>query len=90
MDLTLMSQVIGSVGFPIGIALIVIYAVYRGFKALCDKFFKPILDEFLKSLSTITENNKVLVETNSSIMCNVNTKIDDIEVKVDRIMEKLV
>ena len=90
MDLNIMGSLVGNVGFPIAIALIVIYAVYRGFKALCDKFFKPILDEFLKSLSTITENNKVLVETNASFVGNVNTKMNDIEDKVDRIMEKLV
>lgn len=89
MDLATMGNLIGSVGFPIGLALIIIYGVYRGFKALCDKFFKPILDEFLKSLSTITENNKVLVETNASFVGNVNTKMEDIEQKVDRIMEKL-
>ena len=38
MDLAIMGSLVGSVGFPIAIALIVIYAVYRGFKALCDKF----------------------------------------------------
>ena len=48
MDLITLGNLVGTVGFPIVIALIVIYAVYRGFKALCDKFFKPILDEFLK------------------------------------------
>lgn len=90
MDLATMGSLIGSVGFPIGLALIIIYGVYRGFKALCEKFFKPILDEFLKSLSTITENNKALVETNASIVGNLNTKMEDIESKVDKIMEKLI
>ncbi|MFT8351208.1 hypothetical protein [Clostridium saccharoperbutylacetonicum] len=89
MDLATMGNLIGSVGFPIGLALIIIYGVYRGFKALCDKFFKPMLDEFLKSLSTITENNKILVETNASFVGNVNTEMEDIEQKVDRIIEKL-
>jgi len=81
MDLATMGSLVGTVGFPIGISIIVIYILYR--------FFKVVLDRFLKSLDEITESNKILVQTNSSIMCNVNTKIDDIEIKVDRIMEKL-
>lgn len=89
MDLNAMSSVIGSVGFPVGLVLIIIYGVYRGFKTLCDKFFKPILDKFLKSLDEITESNKILVQTNASFVGNVNTKMEDIESKVDKIMEKL-
>jgi len=81
MDLATMASVVGSVGFSIEISIIVIYILYR--------FFKVVLDRFLKSLDEITESNKILVQTNCSIMCNVNTKIDDIEIKIDRIMEKL-
>jgi len=81
MDIATMGSLVGSVGFPIAIALIFTYILY--------KVLKVVLDRFLKSLDEITESNKILVQTNSSIMCNVNTKIDDIEIKVDRIMEKL-
>lgn len=82
MDLATMGSLIGTVGFPIGIALIVIYILYR--------FFKVVLDRFLKSLDEITESNKILVQTNASFVGNVNTKMEDIEQKVDKIMEKLV
>ena len=78
MDLAVMSKVIGTVGFPIGISIIVIYILYR--------FFKVVLDRFLKSLDEITEDNKILVQTNASFVGNVNTKMNDIEDKVDRII----
>lgn len=81
MDLTAMGSLIGTVGFPIGISIIVIYILYR--------FFKVVLDRFLRSLDEITESNKILVQTNASFVGNVNTKMEDIEEKVDRIMEKL-
>ena len=71
-----MDSLVGSVGFSIAIALIVSY-------------IKVILDRFLKSLDEITESNKILVQTNASFVGNVNTKMEDIEEKVDRIMEKL-
>lgn len=81
MDLATMGSLVGSVGFPIAIALIVIYILYR--------IFKVVLDRFLKSLDEITESNKILVQTNASFVGNVNTKMEDIEQKVDKIMEKL-
>jgi hypothetical protein len=81
MDLATMGSLVGSVGFPIAIALIVSYILYR--------VFKVMLDRFLKSLDEITESNKILVQTNASFVGNVNTKMNDIEDKVDRIMEKL-
>lgn len=81
MDLAAMGTLISTVGFPIGTALIVIYALY--------KVSKTILDKFLKSLDEITESNKILVQTNASFVGTINTKIDDIEQKVDKIMDKL-
>ena len=81
MDLATMGSLVSTVGFPIAIALIVIYALY--------KVSKIVLDRFLKSLDEITESNKILVQTNASFVGCINTKIDDIEQKVDRIMEKL-
>jgi|GEM_PF-3100547 len=81
MDLATMGSLVGTVGFPIAIALIVSYILYR--------VFKVMLDRFLKSLDEITESNKILVQTNASFVGNVNTKMNDIEDKVDRIMEKL-
>lgn len=82
MDLATMGSLVGTVGFPISIALILLYIIY--------KVFKVMLDRFLKSLDEITLSNKILVETNASFVGNVNTKMEDIEQKVDRIMEKLV
>jgi len=35
---------------------------------IVTKLTKPILDEFLKSLSKITEDNKILVRTNASFV----------------------
>nr|DAV95495.1 MAG TPA: YvrJ protein family protein [Caudoviricetes sp.] len=81
MDLATMGSLVGTVGFPIAIALIVSYILY--------KVFKVMLDRFLKSLDEITLSNKILVETNASFVGNVNTKMEDIEEKVDKIMEKL-
>lgn len=81
MDLATMGSLVGTVGFPIGISIIVIYILYR--------FFKVVLDRFLQSLDIITESNKILVETNANIMCNVNTKMDDIDKKVNEIVQKL-
>lgn len=96
MDLTTMAGLISNVGFPIGITIIIIYALYKSFNVLCDKVLKPLMDRFLKSLDEVTESNKVvtksnkiLVETNASFVGNVNTKMEDIEQKVDMIMEKL-
>ena len=96
MDLSVMGNLVSNVGFPIAITLIIIYALYKSFNVLCDKVLKPLMERFLKSLDEITESNKVvtesnkiLVETNASFVGNVNTKMEDIEQKVDRIMEKL-
>ena len=81
MDLATMGSLVSTVGFPIAIALIFTYILY--------KILKVVLDRFLKSLDEITESNKILVQTNASFVGNVNTKMNDIEDKVDRIMEKL-
>lgn len=82
MDLATMGSLVGTVGFPISVALILLYIIY--------KVFKVMLDRFLKSLDEITLSNKILVETNASFVGNVNTKMEDIEQKVDKIMEKIV
>lgn len=89
MDLTVLGNLVGTVGFPIAIALIVIYILYKGFKWIGDKFVQPMLDRVFKSLDEITESNKILVQTNSSIMENLNSKIDDIKHDVDKIVDKL-
>lgn len=73
MDLVTMGNLVGTVGFPIAIALIVIYILY--------KVSKIVLDRFLKSLDEITESNKILLQTNVLFVGNVNTKMEDIEAK---------
>lgn len=82
MDLGTMGSLVGSIEFSIAIVLIVSYILYR--------VFKVMLDRFLKNLDEITESNKILVQTNASFVGKVNTKREDIEVRVDRIMEKLI
>ena len=58
--------------------------------ALFDKWQNKQKVEPPDSLkNTKIESNKILIQTNASFVRNVNTKIDDIEHKVDNIMEKL-
>jgi hypothetical protein len=75
MDLTTMAGLISNAGFPIGITIIIIYALYKSFNVLCDKVLKPLMDRFFKSLDEVNESNKILVETNASFVGNVNTKM---------------
>lgn len=89
MDLATMGSLVGTLGFPIAITLIVSYILYKVFRWLCDKFIQPMLDRVFKSLDEITESNKILVETNASFVGNINNKIEDIETKVDKIVDKL-
>lgn len=81
MELATMGSLVGTVGFPVAIALICIYILYR--------VFKVVLDRFLKSLDEITESNKILVQTNASFVGNINTKMEDIENKVDKLILEL-
>ena len=70
------SKLISSLGFPIFCVLALGYFLYQVYKNMC------------KTLDTITDNNKELVETNRELIKGMDIKIDNIQNKLDNFIER--
>ena len=73
----IISNLISSLGFPIFCVLALgwfLYQIYRN---------------MMKTLDTITDNNKELVETNRELIKGMDIKIDNIENKLDIYITKV-
>ena len=73
----IISNLISSLGFPIFCVLALGWFLYQIYKNM------------MKTLDTITDNNKELVETNRELIKGMDIKIDNIENKLDIYITKV-
>lgn len=67
---------ISTLGYPIVCSIGLAFAIWRMYLKM------------FATLDTVTETNKELVITNSSLIKNIDNKVDKLEVKVDKLIER--
>lgn len=67
---------ISTLGYPIVCSIALAFAIWKMYLKMS------------KTLDVVTETNRELVITNSSLIKNIDNKVDKLEVKVDKLIEK--
>lgn len=75
---------ISTLGFPIFLSIILIYALWKIYNAVIEA-----LKHTTKTNKDIAETNKKLAETNSKLATHINKKMNTLEHKIDQIADKI-
>lgn len=67
---------ISTLGYPIVCSIGLAFAIWKMYLKMS------------KTLDVVTDTNKELVITNSSLIKNIDNKVDKLEVKVDKLIER--
>ncbi|WP_346913737.1 iduronate sulfatase [Clostridium sp.] len=67
---------ISTLGYPIVCSIGLAFAIWKMYLKM------------FSTLDVVTETNKELVITNSSLIKNIDNKVDKLEVKVDKLIER--
>lgn len=73
--MTEIGTLVSTVGYPIATAIVIGWVAYK------------MYIKMVQTLDAVTSTNAVLVETNKSLISNLDNKIDKVEIKVDRIID---
>lgn len=75
------SSFIASVGFPIAMAC--------GFALVMYNIFMVVFKKIIETLDVLTSTNKELIETNKQLTKSVLDTVNEIDCKLDKVLDKM-